>query len=171
MDGKWTDWPYWYKERTQVGFLAAAVWQAGGTALEEYRKDKAHGSKGRYDLWINFKGRGFECEAKWGWLNLRSTSKDAAESAKVVLKHSEADMRSCRDGGKGQGLAIAFLTVLIGRDESDSKFGAIEGCLEQLRGDPDCGALLWIGVPNRCRHSVKFEWPYGGLLMVVKEVR
>src|SRR6266540_1291148 len=34
------DRPWWYRERTQVGFLAVAAWRGGGIAIEEWGTTK-----------------------------------------------------------------------------------------------------------------------------------
>lgn len=47
-DEGWT-----YGERPQVGFLAAAIWKAGGVAIEEYEAQK----KGVDDLRFRYRGR------------------------------------------------------------------------------------------------------------------
>jgi hypothetical protein len=35
-----SDWPFWYGERSLVGFLAAGIWASGGVCIEEFRAYK-----------------------------------------------------------------------------------------------------------------------------------
>ncbi len=66
------DVPWWYGERTSIGFFAAACWKSGGQAIEEYSTIKISRSKrtrkqtytGRGDLLFYFKNRVFVAEAK-----------------------------------------------------------------------------------------------------------
>lgn len=56
-----------YRERPQVGFLAAATWRAGGVALEEWgtsKGDETVQSYGRNDLWIRLGVKEWFIEAK-----------------------------------------------------------------------------------------------------------
>ena len=79
------DYPFWYGERSHVGFLAAAVWKYGGTAVEEFKtsKSKNKSSKGRCDLWIRINKKiGFECEAKRLWVDLDKKVDDLTKKIK-----------------------------------------------------------------------------------------
>lgn len=109
---------YFYNERTNIGFLAAAAWRKRGwVALEEYRYDKAHRdkskkiSKGRADLYIYTKGDngrvatiGIEAKqvfvGKMGRLksqldlsNKNSALSRAYQDAKSSVKKCDADYR------------------------------------------------------------------------------
>jgi hypothetical protein len=65
------DTPWWYNERASIGFLAAAIWRAGGVALEEFATDKATSpgrrGKGRGDLYAVIDGCELYAEAKQVW--------------------------------------------------------------------------------------------------------
>jgi hypothetical protein len=73
-----------YAERSQVGFLAAAAWQVGGAAIEEYGMvkknpaDRRRKYNGRADLWLGFGGRGFALEAKYDSVRLDTRGTRAA---------------------------------------------------------------------------------------------
>lgn len=62
--------PWFYIERADVSFLAAAVWKSGGVAIEELPIPKEKQNKntrnqyGRGDLFFLLKGRKYYCEAK-----------------------------------------------------------------------------------------------------------
>ena len=71
------DLPWYYHERAQIGFLAAAAWRLGGVALEEWRTDKiSHDGpsrNGRGDLWVQLKSGAWHIEAKHVTVRLRGT--------------------------------------------------------------------------------------------------
>ena len=73
------DVPWWYNERTSVGFFAAAIWKKGGQAIEEYtttkkfltNRGKTNNKHGRGDLLFYLKsGKAFVAEAKQVYLSI-----------------------------------------------------------------------------------------------------
>ena len=77
---------YTYKERTNIGLLAAAATANGWVALEECRAEKMSASsedvyQGRSDLRIWRDNRHHELAAKFLRIALKSTSKTRLESA------------------------------------------------------------------------------------------
>jgi hypothetical protein len=86
-----------YHERANTGFLAAAVWLAGGVALEEWRTEKKSdlGPKrqGRGDLWVRCGRLILHAEAKHQWVELGSRRK--AGVALVKSKLAEASRDAC----------------------------------------------------------------------------
>ncbi len=105
------DCPYWYSERPHTGLLAAAVWQKGGTALEEFEADKIRERKrrpGRCDLYIRINSTAFECEAKRLWLNL--AGKKLCQKVNDWLNWAVADVKKLQSR---KGLALCFVTPVI----------------------------------------------------------
>src|SRR6266478_8051718 len=94
------DCPYWYSERPHVGFLAAAVWQSGGTALEEYGAEKIKerkSNRGRCDIYMRTKNKtAFECEAKRLWLNLGSKPEKSCKKVMKWLNWAGGDVKRLR---------------------------------------------------------------------------
>ncbi len=163
------DWPYWYQERSQIGFLAAAIWLCGGTALEEYREEKEKGrgakGKGRCDLWVKVNGAAFCCEAKWvkSHVTVRN-SKTSVQKLSEKLKDTERDLRTYAE----EGLALCFVSPWIG-DKCDRS--ALRNWIELLRNKANWQGLVWIGL----RAEADFPPQLGtdifyGLLLVVREV-
>jgi len=67
-----------YGERASIGFLAAAAWQSGAVALEEWGTHKYKSKKrcrGRCDLYIFHKNQEFYVEAKF--MRTRAENDDA----------------------------------------------------------------------------------------------
>jgi len=90
------DAPWWYNERTSVGFFAAAVWKKGGHAIEEYttnkkfrtNRGKTNNKHGRGDLlfYLN-SNKAFVAEAKNEYLSLnRSPDKKVISLLKIARK-------------------------------------------------------------------------------------
>ena len=85
------DFAHNYSERPQVGFVAAAVWLAGGVALEEWKTQKIGGEEsrtGRCDLWFSLPGKGsYHAEAKHAWLTIGHDS--VLERATKMMSNAE----------------------------------------------------------------------------------
>ena len=88
---EYDDFAHNYSERPQVGFVAAAVWLAGGVALEEWKTQKNGGEDactGRCDLWFNLPGKGsYHAEAKHARLRIGHDS--ALENATKMMRKAE----------------------------------------------------------------------------------
>jgi hypothetical protein len=70
------DHPYWYGERTNVGWLALAAYEKGWLPLQEPTVPRRGKRAGRSDLWV-YASRGpntrvYDFEAKDAWLNVDS---------------------------------------------------------------------------------------------------
>ena len=103
---------YWYNERANVGFLAAAVWKMGrgNVALEEYtvQRDK---KRGRCDLWVSFERFEIVIEAKVMWP--KSTRSLGARINKR-LERAEKQIEKLEDDELGHwGLAACFVVPRI----------------------------------------------------------
>ena len=114
----WTDCSFWYRERTQIGLLSAAVWRVSGTALEEFVTKKG-ASSGRGDLWIRVRkslseyGDGYWCEAKYGCIYLEDGDiKSVLNKVDVRLELAIKDFNKIPSDYK-QRLAIAFCELRI----------------------------------------------------------
>ena len=97
------DLPHWHIERSHTGFLAAAVWEIGGVALEEYstRRYSQSGTRkrrvikpGRCDLYFNVGRLNAAIEAKHTWsLNeIEDRLRDAKDQLKSLPRNERADV-------------------------------------------------------------------------------
>jgi hypothetical protein len=105
------DLPYWYSERTNIGFLGLAAHDLKGYPIQEYPtlKRKRKKGHGRADLYVRFPGGwSYDIEAKQAWPKING--KCVKSSTKGALERAEDD---CRDMDKkarsGKGLAVAFV--------------------------------------------------------------
>ena len=120
-DQRWLDCPWWYKERAAVSLVAAAVWQAGGHALEEYTTSKRSYEgpyRGRGDLYFKIGSRRFIAEAKFRYIHLGRRSKNAKQSFKKLLREAK---KSVKDNDATTGhtrLGFLFLSPRIPKDWS-----------------------------------------------------
>lgn len=106
----YTDCQWWYNERATLSSLAAAVWRAGGIALEEYCTEKGKKGdswSGRCDLYFSLKTQGFACEAKQIWCAVGRQAQPSLGKIKDALSTACSD---ARDLGKNEGrrLGICF---------------------------------------------------------------
>lgn len=116
------DCPWWYLERTSVGFLSAAVWKQGGKAIEEYGTDKkslrSRKSRkrtkrlGRGDLMFSVKAKSrelwFVAEAKQNHPPLRGKYKTLKNLVARRLRQARKDATRCRSFGYPR-LGLLFL--------------------------------------------------------------
>ena len=113
------DCPWWYLERTSVGFLAGAVWLYGGEAIEEYstikrfRKPRGTPKKrsGRGDLRMYIGRNGdYVVEAKSGPSCLDAKEAQIEKDVrKYLYQGAVKDAVQAEVDGKAKRLGIAFL--------------------------------------------------------------
>lgn len=169
---------WWYRERTWIGFLAAAVWRLGGVALEEYACKKSGGKlgKGRVDLYFNLEHEGFIAEAKHVWMGRTQRKDGLVEFCKKGLQRSEKDVLNVP--GSERLLAVLFISPTVAADDStknDSLSALIEN-LKKSRSDINFHAMAWV-FPDwaRCpswlnKTKIKGNYSPGGILLV-REVK
>ena len=112
------DCPWWYLERTAVGFFSASVWNQGGRAIEEYgtdKKSRTHKKKrcnGRGDLMFSVKKRSreqwFVAEAKQSHPPIRGKIKALKARIRNKLKLARQDVVRCKSLGCSR-LGLLFL--------------------------------------------------------------
>jgi len=112
----WSDFPWWYNERANLGMLAAAVWKSNGIAFEEFTSPKRHfrGTRrstytGRNDLYINLRGREFIVEAKNTFLSAFPRNARARDYVQDKLLQASRDVKKPRPYGC-QRLAVLFIS-------------------------------------------------------------
>ena len=119
------DIPHWHIERSHTGFLAAAVWNMGGVALEEYsverrrikRRKRRSGKSGRCDLYFHVAGLDCSVEAKHDW-----TGEDSDKcERRIKRKLGAAKRQLCELPAKERascGLAVCWAVPYL---QSDAK--------------------------------------------------
>lgn len=125
-NGAERDCPWWYLERTSVGFFSAAVWNQGGRAIEEYGTDKKSLTMkrhkrlkrelGRGDLMFSVKAksndRWFVAEAKQNHPPLKGKYKTLHDLITRRLRQARKDAARCRGFGCGR-LGLLFLCPYV----------------------------------------------------------
>jgi hypothetical protein len=112
------DRPWWYRERTQVGFLAVAAWRSGAIALEEWRTTKNKNdvpAYGRNDLWIQWKSGNLFVEAKHCWCDIFKSNDVSEKQMTNCLSDAQKSTSEIQipDGdGPSQILAAAFVSPI-----------------------------------------------------------
>lgn len=111
-----------YRERPNVGFLAGAVWTAGGVAIQEYderkknAEDKRFAYDGRGDLWVGLGGKGFKLEAKHQHVYLHTRGTEGTLCAAADSAGLDSD-RVKRDTDFTGG--VAFLSLWLPEDRRE----------------------------------------------------
>ncbi len=119
------DLPHWHIERSHTGFLAAAVWQMRGVALEEYaakRHARKRGKKkkprsGRCDLY--FKVRNLDCviEAKHTWDGTKEKVIDCLNEADEQLK----ELSRKTNERANVGMAICWVVPILPPNQTSER--------------------------------------------------
>lgn len=112
------DCPWWYLERTAVGFFSATVWSQGGEAIEEYGTDKKSRTRkkktfnGRGDLMFSINTRSRErwyvAEAKQSHPPIRGKVRTLKAKIKNRLEQARQDAVRCKSYGCSR-LGLLFL--------------------------------------------------------------
>ncbi len=115
------DCPWWYAERSAVGFFAASAWLRGGEAIEEYATDKrtlrrrckkSEKRNGRGDLMFSLNGRRsstwFVAEAKQSYPCLNGSFDVLKHCVKSNLRKARQDARNTKNFGYAR-LGLLFL--------------------------------------------------------------
>lgn len=162
------DSPFAYRERTQVGFFAAASWLLGVPALEEWSTEKGteeSPSKGRCDLWIMTED--FHIEAKHAWCDVSRKTQNEEQHIKKTIEESLNSARwlSCDSKHK---LAFTFLSPCISNEEQSNIQNLTSQWLS-LVCSISFDAIAWY-LPER-PGTPRFEYPFlaiGSVLLIHK---
>jgi len=166
------DCPWWYNERATLSSFAAAVWAAGGIALEEYATVKGKSREswtGRCDLYIGISSQEFACEAKQAWCPIGRKSQNGFIKAEAGLNSACKDAREL-DKGEGRRLGICFaVPYLAPRDEKHIEH-QVKVWLQAVQG-LDCSSIAWV-FPEKAKRRIETEngYFYPGVAVMIKEV-
>ena len=162
------DLPWHYKERAQIGFLAAAAWRLKGAALEEWHTEKlseGKSRKGRGDLWVQVSGGAWHIEAKLVLVWLRPSPNSGVKRVGATLR------KACRDASemkryKGERrVGVVFAVPRVARKHASDCERLVKRWREGLRGLKPIGAM-WHGDKAQSTRAGKAEiWP--GILLLV----
>jgi len=119
---EWGLLPWYHTERTDVSLLAAAIWKAGGVAIEEYtikKKKNVPDPKhpwGKGDLFFSFGGKKYYCEAKSMRYTRTSHTKEFIEKeCNIHLAMASEDLEKVKVEWKR--LALFFQIPQFGEGE------------------------------------------------------
>lgn len=179
------DVPYWYNERANVGVLSAAVWRAGGIALEEFQHEKNMdvvtaeddrlGSKtnwtGRCDLWVSFGKKSERVEAKFKWINM--DSERMIEFAEACLADAMSDAKMSKSDDGQPAIGVAFLPVFVKTSKvTDEKplETYIDDTVSKVK-NMDVDLVAW-SFPIRLRDYVgeKYNNHLPGVILLAKKI-
>ena len=106
--GREGDVPYWHVERSDVGFLAAAIWRLGGVAIQEFAVTRGQG-EGDGDLW--FKLDELECHIEAKKFDEGVPSIDLVNT---LLGKAKSELLVVPDNEKSRvGMALCFAVPVL----------------------------------------------------------
>lgn len=152
------DSPFRYRERTQVGFFAAASWLLGVPAREEWATIKGTEelpSQGRCDLWIQTED--YHIEAKHNWCSV--SRKQSAEQKRIerTIRESKDSTLRLFPTLKNR-LSFTFLTPCIAKEELSMIATHTDNWLGLVDRKIPCDAIAWY-LPER-RRTETFDFDY-----------
>jgi hypothetical protein len=159
--------PFSYTERPQIGFLAAAIWQSNGIALEEWKSEKAGTASdeassdysGRCDLWFTTnrkspgKHGGWYLEAKHLWMRAGRVADRLRDPELSGMDQAVAAAQRHRE--KRHRLGCVFISVVVDRKraEEPDEYPKLLDTLPKATSHAD--ALAWYITP---RKRLKSRW-------------
>lgn len=168
-----------YGERASLSVLAAAAWQAGGIALEEFstEKKRSHsgsaipvetGAQGRCDLYVNIRGQDFLIEAKPSWPALRG---DVASKISDALAFATKEVRRNSTYAGAMRLAAVLIGPHMPRSYIGNSAQLIDGFVTALSSFTHC-ATAWFFPQSARSFSVGTDRKlYPGAALVIKPLR
>lgn len=129
---------WYYSERPSVGFLNAAVWRTGGVGMEEFEQTKT-GSKrenftGRADWFGILEGNKYWIEAKYAWLSLTKSARNA-EKIKRVAAELKEDVLTIPPSANETRCGIIFMTFFYPISKMTDFNEKLQGRLEDTYPD------------------------------------
>jgi len=163
------DYSPYYRERASTGFLAAAAWQAGGVALEEWTTAKGprtNPRKGRCDLRIHWRKQSYYMEAKHIWSRAAAGPDRVVHDIQRELDRAVADAKllQCRRQDKFGILFIAPFYVGKQTNMSSRITTWLQG-IYQIRHD----AIAWL-FPDTRKFKPYGTWVLPGIVLMVRSV-
>ena len=168
----WEDVPWWYNERASLSLFAAAVWNSGGIALEEYSTSKSHRKErwpGRGDIYVSINGKEYIIEAKQVWCSISGRaqkSNDKIEKALFEARHAAGETKCW--GAKRLGLVFAI--PYLSNSQRHNLGARIDSWLEEINSI-ERTSLAWIldkGATDRFRYK---KYLYPGVAVLLRPLR
>lgn len=176
---QWRDATWLYNERASLSALAAAAWDAGGIALEEFSTDKVslgrrsrrptHGSvRGRCDLYVSLHGREFLIEAKLVWPSLRGTTIRSRLQSAMTAALGDVKRNTTYYGL--QRLGVVLIAPTMPERYTGDADALVARFVDTLCAVERCAAA-WI-FPQPARTAFKLEGKfYPGAAILMKPLR
>ena len=163
------DFAWNYRERTSIGFLAAAAWKAGGVALEEWRTEKGPRNdprKGRCDLYIYRRRQSFHIEAKHMWSCATGKQPNAISYIERQLKRAVADAKLLQCPRKEK-LGLLFVAPFYSARKQTHMTDHIATWLKGIYEIPH-SAIAWLFLDRRKLKSHPKSNVVPGIVLIVR---
>ena len=147
------DYPWYYRERTCIGFLAAAAWSCGCVVLEEWHTEKRVRAlskakkpklrKGRSDLYIHHPSQELFIESKYALSRATGNPDRELGYIKGHLTRATSDCGFLDCHVKHQ-LGIVFLVPFYPAQKRDGMSDHLAGWLRQVCDEVPHSAAAWL---------------------------
>ncbi|MDB6063936.1 MAG: hypothetical protein JWR26_144 [Pedosphaera sp.] len=169
------DYSWNYRERSCIGFLAAATWLAEGVALEEWRTEKQREGGtgyGRCDLWIRHNGQEYFIEAKHDHVTFRSGKHRNSGKVRQIKKRlraatNDAKKHIVKCESSVKRLGVLFIGTKFRSKNSKSLLEQRATWLKKLNWIPHT-AIAWLFL--KPQSSEKKVWESRGIIMLAREI-
>lgn len=161
-----------YSERASIGFLAAAVWAAGGVALEEWctvKGTRKEPRNGRCDLFIYRNKQSFDIEAKHLWLKVTSNQENKIDQIKRALERTVSDAKHLPRQKKHHRLAVLFVAPFYPPLKSRDALNHIEELLKGICRIPH-SAIAWLFHGRQTLKPDKKRNVVQGIVLIIRAV-
>jgi hypothetical protein len=175
----WHDVAWGYNERASLSIFAAAIWDAGGIALEEYVESKDAGAtgrsrakkyKGRCDLYGTFNAKPYILEAKICWPSL--FGKTWKEGVLEKLEEAEDDAKVTATPNNETRAALLFVSPSIPRSKLERSDTLKRNFIDFLKQRTEfCSAWTFPGEARKFCWKGEEERLYPGSAVVIKPLR
>ncbi|MBO0613927.1 hypothetical protein [Thiothrix fructosivorans] len=165
------DVPYFYKERASVSFLAAAAWQCGWVAMQEFETEKRKPKgrykawKGRCDLFICSENRSDFIEAKYKQLSLNS--KNLVENLDKVLADAVSDAHDSKCRQDINAVGVAFIPFYAHSKHEHEIDALVEEAISQIK-ITEADAWAWCFPDSMRRVASDNDYLNPGMIMLAK---
>jgi hypothetical protein len=165
------DCQWWHTEPALISSLAAAAWQIGGIAIEEYCVEKGKKNEswpGQCDLYIDTGNQEFACEGKLICTAIGRQASKKLNDVKSGLDSACADARKLNKD-EGRRLGVCFVVPYL--PSSDKRY--IDQCIYRWLNKIETigySSIAWV-FPKKTR-MLKGDDAcfYPGVVLLIKEV-
>lgn len=173
--------PWWYRERTWIGFLSGAAWLTHNWAREEYSCSKVDRRRnrrvrarkaGRADLSLGIGRQEYLIEAKHRYINI--DGRTSIELINKALKTVKRDVKRVPRKHVGQQrIMMLGITPILPISKSDNARKLINSLLDRMIKFNKC-TIAWVFPDlkgNKYNKIRGYDYYYPGAILILRKTR